>query len=312
MKDFCVCGHAFEHHQSSPTKACLATVNVKGYFTKLCPCQSFVPAQETVQQGEEVKTKDILLDLLMNCHEDEREQLKLRMIRDAQAPRFKALKESHPEIYADFMKARTGPHEVLLRNRRKRVEVLTRLIETEKPAQVGTGKAKELESRITNYLSNGGLFNPEMMGHDKVRDLLMDCRDYISKTQALVEQEKEEYLRYESERIQARQAEVERLESNAKYWVEQHRIEAEKRGEAEHDVDLSRDDKAAAFELLERERDQLKADINTLKEKIEYWAKDSGDGAEDKYGPCPQGGPIDFWRGHRNALNEVLAFIPKT
>lgn len=34
-----------------------------------------------------------------------------------------------------------------------------------------------LVARITNYLSNGGFFNPEAMEHDKVRTLLMDCRE---------------------------------------------------------------------------------------------------------------------------------------
>lgn len=33
--------------------------------------------------------------------------------------------------------------------------------------------------RITNYLGNGGVFNPELMEHDKVRDLLIDCRDEL-------------------------------------------------------------------------------------------------------------------------------------
>jgi hypothetical protein len=35
---------------------------------------------------------------------------------------------------------------------------------------------QELSDRITQYLSAGGLFNPESMEHDKVRELLMDCR----------------------------------------------------------------------------------------------------------------------------------------
>lgn len=35
----------------------------------------------------------------------------------------------------------------------------------------------QLSVRITDYLSCGGLFNPEAMEHDKVRDLLIDCRD---------------------------------------------------------------------------------------------------------------------------------------
>lgn len=38
------------------------------------------------------------------------------------------------------------------------------------------GEADELLARIKSYLGNGGLFNPEMMEHEKVRDLVMDCR----------------------------------------------------------------------------------------------------------------------------------------
>lgn len=33
-----------------------------------------------------------------------------------------------------------------------------------------------LPERITDYLTAGGLFNPELAKHDPVRDLLMDCR----------------------------------------------------------------------------------------------------------------------------------------
>ncbi len=36
-----------------------------------------------------------------------------------------------------------------------------------------------LVERITEYLAVGGMFNPEHMEHDKVRDLLIDCRDAI-------------------------------------------------------------------------------------------------------------------------------------
>lgn len=42
-----------------------------------------------------------------------------------------------------------------------------------------------VEERITNYLSHGGLFNPEMMNHEQVRDLLIDCRDEIQWLRAL-------------------------------------------------------------------------------------------------------------------------------
>ena len=43
--------------------------------------------------------------------------------------------------------------------------------------------AGELLSRIRSDLGNGGLWNPDMMEHDKVRDLIMDCREYITTTQ---------------------------------------------------------------------------------------------------------------------------------
>ena len=73
--------------------------------------------------------RKIALDLLKDSYADEIAHLELRMIRDDQAPRFEALKETHPEIYADFMRARSGPHEVLLKNRRKRVKTLTDIVE---------------------------------------------------------------------------------------------------------------------------------------------------------------------------------------
>lgn len=75
-------------------------------------------------------TKESALDLLKDCFEDEIAHLELRMIRDTQAPRFAALKDTHPEILTDFLHARTGPHEVLHRNRKKRVAILTQFIET--------------------------------------------------------------------------------------------------------------------------------------------------------------------------------------
>jgi hypothetical protein len=45
--------------------------------------------------------------------------------------------------------------------------------------------------RITDYLETGGLFNPGQMEHDKVRDLLIDCRDALATPAAPGEQENE-------------------------------------------------------------------------------------------------------------------------
>ncbi len=40
---------------------------------------------------------------------------------------------------------------------------------------------KPLLDRIQNYLECGGFFNPECMEHDKVWDLIMDCRAILKK-----------------------------------------------------------------------------------------------------------------------------------
>ena len=39
---------------------------------------------------------------------------------------------------------------------------------------------RELTQRITDYLTGGGLFNPEMANHEAVRDLLIDCREALA------------------------------------------------------------------------------------------------------------------------------------
>ncbi|MCE5293950.1 MAG: hypothetical protein LLF94_04995 [Chlamydiales bacterium] len=42
---------------------------------------------------------------------------------------------------------------------------------------------KPLLDRIQNYLECGGFFNPECMEHDKVRDLIMDCKTILKKSE---------------------------------------------------------------------------------------------------------------------------------
>ena len=40
-------------------------------------------------------------------------------------------------------------------------------------------RIQELSARITDYLSMGGLFNPELANHRAVRDLLIECRKVL-------------------------------------------------------------------------------------------------------------------------------------
>lgn len=44
--------------------------------------------------------------------------------------------------------------------------------------------AMSVADRITEYLSGGGLFNPEYANHDAVRDLLIDCRNELGAIEA--------------------------------------------------------------------------------------------------------------------------------
>jgi hypothetical protein len=38
---------------------------------------------------------------------------------------------------------------------------------------------RDVPARVTEYLANGGLFNPELMDHEAVRHILIDARDVI-------------------------------------------------------------------------------------------------------------------------------------
>ena len=52
------------------------------------------------------------------------------------------------------------------------------------------------EARITSYLMNGGLWNPEYAIHDAVRDLLIDCKTELSALRAEAEANKRDAERY--------------------------------------------------------------------------------------------------------------------
>lgn len=44
---------------------------------------------------------------------------------------------------------------------------------------LGETNREHLLLRVKDYLVGGGLFNPEMALHDRVRDLIMDLRNYV-------------------------------------------------------------------------------------------------------------------------------------
>lgn len=46
--------------------------------------------------------------------------------------------------------------------------------------------AECIGQRITEYLSAGGMFNPELANHDAVRDLLIEARDELMRAEPLL------------------------------------------------------------------------------------------------------------------------------
>jgi hypothetical protein len=64
-------------------------------------------------------------------------------------------------------------------------------------------------ARITNYLASGGLWNPESMEHDKVLDLLIDCREALTATQEQLER-----CRAGNAKLHRRAQQAERIEQS--------------------------------------------------------------------------------------------------
>jgi len=70
-----------------------------------------------------------LPNLLRDSYEEEWAHTELRVIRDAQKPRFEALRDKHPEIYEDFMRAHSNLHVILSEDRKRRIRTLNKIIE---------------------------------------------------------------------------------------------------------------------------------------------------------------------------------------
>lgn len=82
---------------------------------------------------------------------------------------------------------------------------------------------------ITEYLSNGGLFNPEMMDHERVRDLLFRCREDISDHERWLREMCEDYKLPCDDNTQSRRVAINTLIHNMRSTIEAHADVAEKR-----------------------------------------------------------------------------------
>lgn len=73
----------------------------------------------------------------------------------------------------------------------------------------------QLADIITEYLMVGGLFNPEMMEHDKVRDLLMGCHTALRTVEPLQQRIKE---------LEADKARIDHLVKIGNFHIESNRF----------------------------------------------------------------------------------------
>lgn len=88
---------------------------------------------------------------------------------------------------------------------------------------------------IRDYLASGGLFNPELMDHQRVRDLIIECRDEIER---LREERAEVYAKYQLDRAELL-TEIERLrEDNTKIhgWFD---TEAQRAGQLKRKLNIA-------------------------------------------------------------------------
>lgn len=70
----------------------------------------------------------------------------------------------------------------------------------------------DLTALVNNYLSNGGFFNPELMEHDKVRDMVIALRDEIERL-VIDQAEYEEEIDRLNERIDRLEAALRRIKT---------------------------------------------------------------------------------------------------
>lgn len=51
--------------------------------------------------------------------------------------------------------------------------------------------------------------------------------------------------------------------------------------------------------------------LQEFKNRVDHWAGESQLACDGGFGSCPQNEPLDYWRGRRNALSELKAFLDR-
>jgi chromosome segregation ATPase len=105
----------------------------------------------------------------------------------------------------------------------------------------------EILNGVRDYLSSGGLFNPELMDHQRTRDLIIECRDEIEQLQQKLATKKNQVEQYrnaftrDAVHIFKQRTEIEVLRDQLNQCdIEIERLEAEARHNARQDTDGNR------------------------------------------------------------------------
>jgi hypothetical protein len=108
--------------------------------------------------------------------------------------------------------------------------------------------ASAVAERITEYLSKGGLFNPEQMDPIRVRDLLIDCRNVLTKLAAPPAEDVEALARELAELLCGKVLHIKTGEMK----VDQHNVETAKKWLIAHDARISQKERERAAEIAMR------------------------------------------------------------
>lgn len=117
----------------------------------------------------------------------------------------------------------------------------------------------DIVARLRDYLGNGGFFNPELMDHAKVRDMVMDCRDEIERLRAELAAEREKA--FTAMRVFERYRELEAQVAAAK--AERDALRANLRDELER-----ADAWHKTFLETQKHNDELRAQLDEAREAL--------------------------------------------
>jgi len=73
---------------------------------------------------------------------------------------------------------------------------------------------------VRDYLASGGLFNPELMDHQRTRDLIIECRDEIERLRHQIHFIQDMIIRHKAEQTADPRCMCSEMDANLWAWAE--------------------------------------------------------------------------------------------